>query len=207
MNKVDIAEGIEQFMFERGEYDFPETEQIRWLKASDAFSEGAGKTKETPNLSSRDNTVNNIVCSLTSNLEALRNYLDSQIAEMDEEDELIGVAEQLLQDIKSCVESAPLEDDIFFLYEDGRCHWYYYNPDSNSEGQIVLNIFQSGDILDAALKASLPEDFFDYLGSVSKQELIDKGTEDYDSFLKLSEIPDLVGCTEETMKQLIDWAD
>ena len=29
MNKVDVAERIEQFMFERGEYDFPETEQIR----------------------------------------------------------------------------------------------------------------------------------------------------------------------------------
>lgn len=207
MNKVDIAERIEQFMFERGEYDFPETEQIRWLKSSDSFSEGVEKDKEDSGLSVRDNTVNNIVCSLKSNTEPLKNYLDSQIAEMDDEDELISVANQLLQDIDGCLELVPIEDDIFFLYEDGRCHWYYYNPDSNSEGQIVLNIFQSGDILDAALKASLPEDFFDYLGSVSKQELIDKGTEDYDSFLKLSEIPDLVGCTEETMKQLIDWAD
>lgn len=207
MNKVDIAERIEQFMFERGEYDFPETEQIRWLKSSDDFSEGAGKTEEDSNLSSRDNTVNNIVCSLTSNPEALRNYLDSQIAEMDDEDELIGVAEQLLQDIKSCVESAPLEGDIFFLYEDGRCHWYYYNPDSDSGGQFVLNIFCARDVWEASDMTWQPDDFFDYLGSLCKQELIDKGTDDYESLVKLSEIPDLAGCTEETMKQLIDWAD
>lgn len=207
MNKTDIAEKIEQFMFERGEYDFPEKEQIRWLKSSDAFSEGAGKTKETPNLSSRDNTVDNIACSLTSNPEALRNYLDSQIAEMDDEDELIGVAEQLLQDIKSCAESAPLEDDIFFLYEDGRCHWYYYNPDSDSGGQFVLNIFCARDVWEASDMTWQPDDFFDYLGSLCKQELVDKGTDDYESLVKLSEIPDLAGCTEETMKQLIDWAD
>lgn len=207
MNKVDIAERIEQFMFERGEYDFPETEQIRWLKSSDSFSDGVEKDKEDSGLSVRDNTVNNIVCSLKSNTEPLKNYLDSQIAEMDEEDELIGVAEQLLRDIKSCEAPAPLEDDIFFLYDDGRCHWYYYNPDSDSGGQFVLNIFCARDVWEASDMTWQPDDFFDYLGSLCKQELIDKGTDDYESFIKLSEIPDLVGCTEETMKQLIDWAD
>ena len=63
------------------------------------------------------------------------------------------------------------------------------------------------DVWEASDMTWKSDDFFDYLDSLCRQELIDKGTEGYDSVLKLSEIPDLAGCTEETMKQLIYWAD
>lgn len=72
-----LASEIENFMYERGEYEY--SDKIRWL------DEG------------RINTENNIRKDLENNPSGLINYLNDEIYTMDEEDELISVAKSLIK--------------------------------------------------------------------------------------------------------------
>ena len=76
-----LAEDIEQFMFERGEYDFPADDTIRWI----------GKTK--------GETVDKIKATFETDLSPLLEYLKDEIAVIDKEDELLETAENLLGNV------------------------------------------------------------------------------------------------------------
>ena len=184
-----LSDDIEQFMFERGEYDFPEDDTIRWIN----------KTK-------RNSTVENIYNALISNqVEPLKNYFKDQLAEMSDEDELISEAKRILSALKPFTSCVPKDtDDVFYLFEDGRIHWVYYNPDSVSEGQYVLLIFTTEDIIDASNATNNMDDFFDYLQEYAKEYLIDRGTEDFESYEHSRETPDIVGFNEEVYEKLLD---
>lgn len=184
-----LSDDIEQFMFERGEYDFPEDDTIRWIN----------KTK-------RNSTVENIYNALISNqVEPLKNYFKDQLAEMSDEDELISEAKRILSALKPFTSCVPKDtDDVFYLFEDGRIHWVYYNPDSVSEGQYVLLIFTTEDIIDASNATNNMDDFFDYLQEYAKEYLIDRGTEEFESYEHNREIPDIVGLNEEVYEKLLD---
>ena len=149
-----LSDDIEQFMFERGEYDFSEDDTIRWIN----------KTK-------RNSTVENIYNALISNqVEPLKNYFKDQLAEMSDEDELISEAKRILSALKPFTSCVPKDtDDVFYLFEDGRIHWVYYNPDSVSEGQYVLLIFTTEDIIDTSNATNNMDDFFDYLQEYAKE--------------------------------------
>lgn len=184
-----LSDDIEQFMFERGEYDFPEDDTIRWIN----------KTK-------RNSTVENIYNALISNqVEPLKNYFKDQLAEMSDEDELISEAKRILSALKPFTSCVPKDsDDVFYLFEDGRIHWVYYNPDSVSEGQYVLLIFTTEDIIDASNATNNMDDFFDYLQEYAKEYLIDRGTEDFESYEHSRETPDIVGFNGEVYEKLLD---
>lgn len=184
-----LSDDIEQFMFERGEYDFPEDDTIRWIN----------KTK-------RNSTVENIYNALISNqVEPLKNYFKDQLAEMSDEDELISEAKRILSALKPFTSCVPKDtDDVFYLFEDGRIHWVYYNPDSVSEGQYVLLIFTTEDIIDASNATNNMDDFFDYLQEYAKEYLIDRGTEDFESYEHSRETPDIVGFNGEVYENLLD---
>lgn len=184
-----LSDDIEQFMFERGEYDFPEDDTIRWIN----------KTK-------RNSTVENIYNALISNqVEPLKNYFKDQLAEMSDEDELISEAKRILSALKPFTSCVPKDtDDVFYLFENGRIHWVYYNPDSVSEGQYVLLIFTTEDIIDASNATNNMDDFFDYLQEYAKEYLIDRGTEDFESYEHSRETPDIVGFNGEVYEKLLD---
>lgn len=184
-----LSDDIEQFMFERGEYDFPEDDTIRWIN----------KTK-------RNSTVENIYNALISNqVEPLKNFFKDQLAEMSDEDELISEAKRILSALKPFTSCVPKDtDDVFYLFEDGRIHWVYYNPDSVSEGQYVLLIFTTEDIIDASNATNNMDDFFDYLQEYAKEYLIDRGTEDFESYEHSRETPDIVGFNGEVYEKLLD---
>lgn len=184
-----LSDDIEQFMFERGEYDFPEDDTIRWIN----------KTK-------RNSTVENIYNALISNqVEPLKNYFKDQLAEMSDEDELISEAKRILSALKPFTSCVPKDtDDVFYLFEDGRIHWVYYNPDSVSEGQYVLLIFTTEDIIDASNATNNMDDFFDYLQEYAKEYLIDRGTEDFESYEHSRETPDIVGFNGKVYEKLLD---
>lgn len=184
-----LSDDVEQFMFERGEYDFPEDDTIRWV-----------------NKKQRDSTVKNIYNALISNqVEPLKNYFKDQLAEMSDEDELISEVKRILSALKPFTSCVPKDtDDVFYLFEDGRIHWVYYNPDSVSEGQYVLLIFTTEDIIDASNATNNMDDFFDYLQEYAKEYLIDRGTEDFESYEYSREIPDIVGVNEEVYEKLLD---
>ena len=56
-----------------------------------------------------------------------------------------------------------LNQDRFFLnLDNGFVEWMYYNPDSVSGGQFVINIFGIDDITDALAGTMDVEDAFDY---------------------------------------------
>lgn len=184
-----LSDDIEQFMFERGEYDFPEDDTIRWI-----------------NNTKRNSTVENIYNALISNqVEPLKNYFKDQLAEMSDEDELISEAKRILSALKPFTSCVPKDtDDVFYLFEDGRIHWVYYNPDSVSEGQYVLLIFTTEDIIDASNATNNMDDFFDYLQEYAKEYLIDRGTEDFESYEHSRETPDIVGFNGEVYEKLLD---
>lgn len=184
-----LSDDVEQFMFERGEYDFPEDDTIRWI-----------------NKTQRNSSVENIYNALISNqVEPLENYFKDQLAEMSDEDELIPEAKRILNALKPFTDYVPKDtDDIFYLFEDGRIHWIYYNPDSVSEGQYVLLIFTTEDIIEASNLTNNKDDFFDYIQKYAKEYLIDRGSEDFESYEYSREIPDIVGVNEEVYEKLLD---
>ena len=184
-----LSDDVEQFMFERGEYDFPEDDTIRWI-----------------NKTQRNSTVENIYNALISNqVEPLKNYFKDQLAEMSDEDELILEAKRILSALKPFTSCVPKDtDDVFYLFEDGRIHWVYYNPDSVSEGQYVLLIFTTEDIIDASNATNNMDDFFDYLQEYAKEYLIDRGTEDFESYEHSRETLDIVGFNGEVYEKLLD---
>ena len=88
--------------------------------------------------------------------------------------------------------------------ENGNVVWIYYNPDSISEGQFVRNVSTFEDIQKAAELHSDPDNFFDYLGSSCKQELIDNNSNLFPAALKeFNQESTLLNCTQETMDALI----
>lgn len=82
-----LANEIEQFMFERGEYDLRLEDRIRWLKTDDR----KGNAKYI-----RDEI-------LKDNIGFLTDYLTSEISSMCEDDELIPKAEKLIEELKGVI--------------------------------------------------------------------------------------------------------
>lgn len=94
----ELAGEIEQFMYDRGEYDYSPDEHVSWLKNGEAFL-------------SRENVMANIINDLESNnVDALINYLDTEESVMSGNDELCDVAERLIGELKAFAgESAELD--------------------------------------------------------------------------------------------------
>lgn len=82
-----LANEIEQFMFERGEYDLHLEDRIRWLKTDDRKG-NAGYI--------RDEILKN-------NIGFLTEYLTSEISSMCKDDELIPKAEKLIEELKGVI--------------------------------------------------------------------------------------------------------
>lgn len=76
-----IANEIEQFMHDRGEYEFHHEDRIRWL-ISDSRKGNARYIADEI---------------MKDNIGYLTEYLSSEISSMDEEDELIQTAEKLIE--------------------------------------------------------------------------------------------------------------
>lgn len=85
LNTEIIANEIEQFMYERGEYDLHLEDRIRWLKTDDR----KGNAKYI-----RDEI-------LKYNIGFLTEYLTSEISSMCEDDELIPKAEKLIEELNA----------------------------------------------------------------------------------------------------------
>ena len=98
--------------------------------------------------------------------------------------------------------------DAFFVNADNESVvWMYYNPDSTAGGQYVTNTLTFDEIIQAADNNQSPEGFFDYLGSIAKQELADIGTEWFEDAEKdFSEKPDYTDCASQTMSALTQTA-
>ena len=100
-------------------------------------------------------------------------------------------------------------EDAFFIDRDSESvTWMYYNPDSVAGGQYVTNVLSFGDIQQAAQENKSADEFFDYLGSIARQELADVGTEWFaDAERRFKDAPTLTNCTPETMDSLVSVAD
>lgn len=100
----DLADKIEQVMFERGEYDFGEGDRVRWLdNVPNAYD-----LADSPALldSARERVTVCIESALDGKagdeiggIQPLMEYLNDQINEMVEEDELIPTCEKLLSEL------------------------------------------------------------------------------------------------------------
>ena len=78
-----LANQIEQFMFQRGEYDFHLEDRIRWLISDDRKC-NAGYIRDEI---------------LKDNISFITEYLTSEISSMCENDELIPKAEKLIEEL------------------------------------------------------------------------------------------------------------
>lgn len=79
-----LADAIEEFMASRGEYDYRFDDRIRWLKTN----------------SRKGNTKFILLEIQNDNIDYLINYFKDQLAEMCEKDELIPVAEDIINDLR-----------------------------------------------------------------------------------------------------------
>ena len=82
--------------------------------------------------------------------------------------------------------------------------WIYYNPDSTSGGQYVINYFDR-QVFETALKQfEASEEIFDYIGSASEQYLADKGSMYFQVIRDRlnTEKPDAIGCGYFTLDQM-----
>lgn len=79
-----LADAIEEFMLARGEYDYPFGDRIRWLKSFIHQNNAKFILSEIQN----------------GNIGYLIDYFKVQLAEMCEEDDLIPVAENILNDLQ-----------------------------------------------------------------------------------------------------------
>ena len=98
-----------------------------------------------------------------------------------------------------------LNQDRFFVdLDNGFVEWMYYNPDSVSGGQFVINIFGADDITDALLGTMDADDAFDYIGSSCDQYLADKGTPLFsEAWQRMSaREPFAIGCSHTTLGNL-----
>ena len=80
-----LANEIEQFMFERGEYDLRLEDRIRWL-ISDSRKGNARYIRDEI---------------LKDNISFITEYLTSEISSMCEDDELISKAEKLIEELNN----------------------------------------------------------------------------------------------------------
>lgn len=80
-----LANEIERFMFERGEYDFHIEDRIRWL-ISDSRKGNARYIRDEI---------------LKDNISFITEYLTSEISSMCEDDELISKAEKLIEELNN----------------------------------------------------------------------------------------------------------
>ncbi|MBR3596041.1 MAG: DEAD/DEAH box helicase family protein [Clostridia bacterium] len=103
---------------------------------------------------------------------------------------------------------ADYTDAFFINKENGSFDWLYYNPDGNDgNGQFVINHFYLADVFEAADAHKEADGFFDYLGTVARQELADNGTEDFRKALEqFHGNPDLTDLTSETMISILSAA-
>lgn len=96
-----LADCLEQMMFERGEYDFAESDRIRWLNdipepyvlADDPETLKEARDTVTKNI---ENALNGELCDIS----AIKDYLKDELAEMDEEDELVPKAKSYLKQVE-----------------------------------------------------------------------------------------------------------
>ena len=95
-------------------------------------------------------------------------------------------------------------NDAFFLDDESQTvTWMYYNPDSNSGGQYVTNTLSYDDVIEAARQYEGAGDFFDYLGGIAKQELVDVGTGWFaQAEEQFKQTPDFTDCTKATMESV-----
>ena len=148
------------------------------------------------------------------NKEMTREEFDRKVRENPMNDHLI-VKEQIQEDksaesVDNFSEFAPNVnyEDAFFTHPDGSSVvWMYYNPDSEAGGQYVTTFISIYDIQEAASKHNDPEKFFDYLGSIARQELADVGTEWFKGAeIQFTKEPTFTDCTKETMDNLIGYS-
>ena len=137
------------------------------------------------------------------NKEFLRSEFDRKVRENPMNDHL-KVQEILAEERKADV---PYTDAFFVNADNESVVWMYYNPDSTAGGQYVTNTLTFDEIIQAADNNQSPEEFFDYLGSIAKQELADIGTEWFEGAEKeFLEKPDYTDCTSQTMVALTQTA-
>ena len=148
------------------------------------------------------------------NKEMTREEFDRKVKENPMNDHLI-VKEQIQEDksaesVDNFSDFAPNVNyqDAFFTHPDGSSIvWMYYNPDSEAGGQYVTNFVSVDDVREAARTHNEPEKFFDYLGSIARQELADIGTEWFKGAeMQFAKEPTYTDCTKETMNNLIRYA-
>ena len=148
------------------------------------------------------------------NKEMTREEFDRKVRENPMNDHLI--AKEQIQEDKSAESVDNFSDfspnvnyeDAFFTHPDGSSIvWMYYNPDSEAGGQYVTNFVSVDDVKEAARSHNEPEKFFDYLGSIVRQELADIGTEWFKGAeIQFAKEPTFTDCTKETMDNLIGYA-
>lgn len=102
------------------------------------------------------------------------------------------------------------EDDLFFNYPNQTSvEAVYFNPNSASGGQLVMNTLSYELIFDAQRNTQNEEEFWEYLDEFARQELVDIDSNSFKIYATTvnNRKPDFVGRTEESMNRIIAAAE
>lgn len=101
------------------------------------------------------------------------------------------------------------ETHYFYRPDSKRWDAVYYNPDATAGGQFVVIHLSLDEIIGAKENSNSVESFFDVIGQSRAYELIDKGTPEFDKFIReYGEMhPDRIGDNEGTMETLVSQAE
>ena len=127
ITKEWLADEIEQFMFERGEYDYRDYDRIPWVNTDD-------RNAVQKNIENSLGTVKSVY--------SLIDYLESEIAVMDKDDELVKVYNDSLKD-------ALLEVSLNFAFD------IDFNEDvqiSDDYDSLDVCVFANDQTLDTLMK-------------------------------------------------------
>lgn len=142
------------------------------------------------------------------NKEFTREEFDRKVAENPMNDHLKVQVARVEQD-KSTLPFTSGDTHYFYRPDSKRWDVVYYNPDADAGGQYVVTRLSLDDVIAAKENSNSVESFFDIIGQSRNYELIDKGTPEFDAFIReYSEMhPDRIGDDEGTMATLVSQAE
>jgi len=82
--KKQIADEFEQFLFERGEYDYPKNDSVKWIISEDRYEVADGILKDILNVG----------------MVGIRQYIETELMFMDREDQTKLLGKKILELIK-----------------------------------------------------------------------------------------------------------
>lgn len=177
MSEEELSSEIEQFMYERGEYDYDESDRIQWLNGlPNAFDVAGSYDVYTE---ARQTVTENIQKSLQTEdgKQNIINYLNGELQVMDKYDESRQIADWLIRELELVEVSADytqifidmVEAMNFTVHKDEN-GYYFVDERGENLGDIESDRFKNAVSMIGRLDVYLNESYFNDLEEAAEED-------------------------------------